>query len=138
MRPPEEVKAELVRQWRAKAEEDLNAAKALLSYGTSFLSTVGFHSQQAAEKYFKAFLAFRQTEFPKTHDMGELLALIAQTDSGLAASLRPAVLLTPYGVEIRYPGDAPELTEHQAGEAVRLAGMVRDAILAALDKPAEG
>ncbi len=31
MRPPEEVKRDLVRQWLAKADEDLNAAKALLS-----------------------------------------------------------------------------------------------------------
>lgn len=30
MRPPEEVKRDLVRQWLAKADEDLNAAKALL------------------------------------------------------------------------------------------------------------
>jgi HEPN domain-containing protein len=137
MRPPEEVKAELVRQWLKKAEEGLNAAKVLLSYGQSFLSAVGFHAQQAAEKYLKAFLTFRQTEFPKTHDIGELLALIARTDAGLAASLRPAVLLTPYGVEIRYPSDAPEL-RHQAEEAVRLAGVVRDAILATLDNPAGG
>ena len=45
MRPPEEVKRDLVRQWLAKADEDLNAAKALLSLGTSFFSTISFHCQ---------------------------------------------------------------------------------------------
>lgn len=75
MRPPEEVKGDLVRQWFSKAEEDLNAAKALLSCELSLLSAVGFHSQQAAEKYLKAFLIFRQTEFPKTHDIGQRMKL---------------------------------------------------------------
>jgi HEPN domain-containing protein len=134
MRPPDEVKAELVRLWLAKAEEDLNAAKALLSYGTSFLSAVGFHSQQAAEKYLKAFLTCFQVEFPKTHDIGELADLVAGTDAALAERIRPAAILTPYGVEIRYPGDAPDITEHQAEDAVRLCGKVREGILAVLEK----
>lgn len=59
MRPPEEVKRDLVRQWLAKADEDLSAAQALWSLGTAFFSTIGFHCQQAAEKYFKAFLTWQ-------------------------------------------------------------------------------
>ena len=132
MRPPEEVKRELVHQWLAKANEDLNTAKALLSHERSFLSAVGFHSQQAAEKYLKAFLTMHQIEFPKTHDIGELLDLVASVDAEFAASLSEAGILTPYGVEIRYPGDAPELMHHQAKQAVELAGKVREAILNAL------
>lgn len=61
---------------------------------------MAFHSQQSAEKSLKAFLTFRQTEFPKTHDIGELLALVAGTDAGLAASLHPAVLLTAPDIDI--------------------------------------
>jgi HEPN domain-containing protein len=38
--------------------------------------TVAFHPQQCAEKYLKAYLAYRGTEFPGIHDIGELIALV--------------------------------------------------------------
>jgi HEPN domain-containing protein len=133
MRPPEEVKRDLVRRWLAKADEDLNAAKALLSLGTSFFSTIGFHCQQAAEKYFKAFLTWQQIEFPKTHDLSLLLSLISTAAPSLAESLEEVAELTSYGVEIRYPGDIPEITSEDAVEAVQLAERVREAIQGALE-----
>jgi hypothetical protein len=40
--------------------------------------------------------------------------------------------LTSYGVEVRYPGDIPEITADEAAEAVELAEKVREAILSAL------
>jgi HEPN domain-containing protein len=133
MRPPDEVKRDLVRQWLAKADEDLNAAKALLSLGTTFFSTVGFHCQQAAEKYFKAFLTWQQIEFPKTHDLSLLLGLISTAAPSLAESLEEVAELTSYGVEIRYPGDIPEVTKEDAIEAVQLAEKVRESIQGALE-----
>jgi HEPN domain-containing protein len=74
MRPPEQVKLELVRQWLAKADNDLETAKFLFASGRPFFSAICFHSQQAAEKYFKALLTWHQIEFPKTHDLELLLA----------------------------------------------------------------
>lgn len=133
MRPPEEVKRDLVRQWLAKADEDLNAAKALLFLGTSFFSTIGFHCQQAAEKYFKAFLTGQQIEFPKTHDLSLLLGLIATAAPSLAESLEEVAELTSYGVEIRYPGDIPEISKEDAAEAVQLAEKVRETIKGSLE-----
>jgi HEPN domain-containing protein len=55
MKPPDKIRDEFVRQWLLKAEEDFNAAKSLITYGASFLSTVCFHSQQAAEKNYRHF-----------------------------------------------------------------------------------
>jgi HEPN domain-containing protein len=60
MRPADEVKRDIVRQWLAKAEEDLGAAEILISHKTAYLSAVGFHRQQAAEKFFKALLTFNR------------------------------------------------------------------------------
>lgn len=84
MRPADEVKRDLMRQWLSKAEEDLGAAEILISHKTSYLSAVGFHCQQAAEKFLKAWLTFNQIEFPKTHDLGALLDLVAPMDAPLA------------------------------------------------------
>lgn len=132
MRPTEQVKLELVRQWLAKAHNDLETAKFLFASGRPFFSAICFHSQQAAEKYFKALLTWHQIEFPKTHDLELLLALIASTDSALASSLTGVAVLNPYGVEIRYPGDFPETTDADAEEAMGLAEKVREAIFLAL------
>ncbi len=131
-RPPDQVREEFVRQWLLKAEEDLNAARSLLSHGGTFLSTVCFHSQQAAEKYLKAFLTRHQVEFPKTHDIGGLLDLIEPIDGSLSSSLRDTVILTDYGVGVRYPSDSPRVTISDAQQAIQLAEKVRKSILALL------
>jgi len=131
-KPPDQVREEFVRQWLLKAEEDVGAAKSLLTYGETFLSTVCFHAQQAAEKYLKAFLTRHQVEFPKTHDIGELLDLIDLIDRNLSDSLRDTMVLTDYGVVIRYPSDLPSVTASDAQGAVRLADQVRKSILGLL------
>jgi HEPN domain-containing protein len=64
--------------------------------------------------------------------LGLLLSLIASTDSYLASSLAEVAALNPYGVDIRYPGDVPEITGEDAEEAMRLADRVKEAVLSAL------
>lgn len=132
MKPPEQVKRELTQQWLAKADQDFEVAQYLVSQGTGYFGAVGFHSQQAAEKYLKALLTHHQIEFPKTHNLGELLDLLVPVQPPTAGSLRDITALNPYGVEIRYPDDMLEVTSEEAGEAVKLASKVRNAILAAL------
>jgi len=129
MRPPEEVKKEIVRQWLAKAEQDMRASEALLVAEPPLLYPACFHAQQAAEKYLKAFLTWHQIEFPKTHAIEQLLDLVKDAEPETASSLRDAVALTPYGVDIRYPGDQPEPNQEEAREAVELARKVRDAVM---------
>ena len=134
MRPPEEVKRILVNEWLAKAEEDWTAANVLLAEKVLLVATIGFHAQQAAEKYLKAFLVANQVEFPKTHDLEEILDMVGCVKADLAASLRDAKALTKYAVETRYPS-GPEIADPQeAAPAVALASMVRQAILTALGR----
>lgn len=95
MRPSEQVKRELIQQWLAKAEEDFRVVEYLLTDDTAYLSAIGFHAQQAAEKYLKAFLVLNQIEFTKTHNLGELLDLFSQVDPSLALSLRDITALNP-------------------------------------------
>jgi len=134
MRPPEEVKRELVRQWLTKAERDLGLASYLLEKESPYVEAIGFHSQQAAEKFIKAYLVWRQVEFPKTHDLDKLLDLVASQDNRIAESLRDIGILTDYSVEIRYPGQAPEMSFEEARSAVELAAKARGAITNSLKK----
>jgi HEPN domain-containing protein len=134
MKPPEEVKRELVRQWLSKAEMDLGLAQKLYEEHSNYLEAICFHSHQAVEKYLKAFLVQRQIHFPKTHNLGELLDIIGSIDAGLSDSLREITILNPYAVEIRYPDDYLEITVEDAGYAVKLAVQVQAAIGTALRK----
>ena len=80
MKPPEEVRAEFTRQWIQKGEGDFKVAAHLLQSGIDFYEEATYHSQQAAEKYLKAFLVWHQIEFPKTHDIEALLKLAGKAD----------------------------------------------------------
>lgn len=117
----DEVLKKLVRQWTEKADKDVKAAEDLLTCGVPLTSHVCFHSNQAVEKYLKAFLTLRQVEFPKTHSIQELLDLVARADVELADELGPAITLMPYGDAILQPGDAPTPTEDEARAVLLLA-----------------
>ena len=75
MRPPEEVLRDLVRDWVGKADLDYRAAERLLQDEERLREIIAFHCQQAAEKYLKGFLVRHQVEFPKTHNVRQLLNL---------------------------------------------------------------
>lgn len=134
MRPPDVIKHRVVREWLRKAEADFELAKHLLAERALFWNAVVFNCQQAAEKYLKAFLAWHQVAFPKTHDLEQLLDLVMTVDADLSESLRDVIVLTPYGVELRYPGDRPDATSDETRDAVQLASRVRDAVMKHLEK----
>ena len=129
MKPPEEVRREHVRQWLARADEDYGLAEQLVLGNSPYVNSICFHAQQAAEKYLKALLVNNQVEFPKTHDIVKILDLLASVDKDLAESLREVKILSDYGVDVRYPGDLPELTSEEARDAFILAQKVRDAVM---------
>jgi len=101
-KPPEVALRELVYQWLEKASADFDVAEQLCEPGAVSEECAAFHCQQAVEKYLKAHLVRRQVEFPKTHDIAQLLDRVATVNAKLAGSLRAADVLTPFGVEVRY------------------------------------
>jgi HEPN domain-containing protein len=135
MRPPEQTRQGLVQQWLTKADLDYRTAERLLDDPEPLRESIAFHCQQAAEKYLKAYLVAKGIEFPKTHSISRLLDLVSSVDGTLAASLDQAESLTPFGVEIRYPGDFPELLHGQEREVFAAARVTREAILKALAPP---
>ncbi len=132
MKRPEDTRRELADQWLEKAESDYRLAEYLVRQNI-FYEAVGFHCQQAAEKYLKALLVHYKVDFPKTHILGALLDLVAEVDVDLAQKLSEITILNPYGVEARYPGDQFGLTEKEARAALDLATKARKAILNSLD-----
>jgi HEPN domain-containing protein len=133
MRPPEEALREIVHEWMAKAELDCRAAERLAHDEDPMRPIIAFHCQQAAEKYLKALLVRHRIEFPKTHNIGELLDLLIPVAGDVARLLPDANRLTPYGVEIRYPSDFPDVLPGEEAALLALAQSVRQAVLACLE-----
>lgn len=110
-------------EWVQKAEEDLAAALKLQADQRRFHDTVGFLSQQCAEKYLKAMLEENGASIPKTHDLERLLLLLSGIDPTLAKLHRGLASLTDFAVDFRYPG--VRATARKAQSAVRKAERVR-------------
>jgi HEPN domain-containing protein len=111
-----------------KAENDLkNADHTLLMGEDCPFDTVCFHAQQCAEKYVKAWLALQGIDFPKSHDLSELAALLPDK-SVFPLSVDACERLTDYAVATRYPGDWGTVNRRDAEQAVELAKRVRDTI----------
>jgi uncharacterized protein (DUF2236 family) len=60
--------------------------------------------------------------------MGKLLDLVAGCEPATASVMQDATLLTPFGVEVRYPGDSPELLAGEEARAIEIARQARHAV----------
>ena len=134
MRDPTDL-AHLVGQWVVRADEDLAAAVHLLTVpGAALAATICFHAQQSAEKHLKALLLWRSIPFPRTHDIGELVALLpASITVPLTATEQET--LTDHATHTRYPGDWDPVGPSEAMAALALAQRLRDAVSVHLPHP---
>lgn len=110
-------------EWVEYAEEDFVMAKSALRRVKPATSASCFHSQQCAEKYFKAMLVEKNTIFPKTHDLVILNILCDQTGIFTGFVKDNLARLTGHAVHTRYPGNQP--TPEDAKEALAIAVEVR-------------
>lgn len=114
-----------------KASNDLVAARATLATGQAF-DTVCFHAQQAVEKCLKAVLALHDVEYPRRHDMAELMELVEPLAPEIGSYRDRIINLAPFAVEIRYDAEfVPSL--EQTNEALQTATAVYDLISAIID-----
>lgn len=118
----------LVKLWFLKADHDLGAIENEFNSDNPITDIICFHAQQAAEKYLKSFLVFNQIPFSNTHDLGKLINICTKKDSDFL-TLKPAILLSEYAVELRYPDDfyIPEIEE--AKEAFDVAKKVKTFVI---------
>jgi HEPN domain-containing protein len=123
----------VVHEWLLKAENDLTTAAHTLKLGEECpTDTVCYHAQQCVEKYLKAVLVLEGIDFPKTHDLERLGALLpgewdhTLTDQDLG-------LLTEYATGARYPGWG-DIPRTEARRAVAMARRARRSIRASLPR----
>jgi HEPN domain-containing protein len=111
------------RKWASYAEQDLRLAKHGLTISSSCpYRLIAYHAQQCAEKYLKAYLVFKQLDFPYTHNIRSLMQLCV---GDWIVEISDADELTPYAVTTRYPGIDDRVTRKDAIYGVELAKKVR-------------
>ena len=109
--------------WLARARSNLLLAESGLQKGV-FLEDLCFEAQQAAEKALKAVCVFRDIDFPKTHSLTALAALLEQAGDQLPPDVSEASILTSYAVQARYPDWDEAVTEQEYQRALTLARQV--------------
>ena len=116
------------RAWLVKAGDDLRAADHDRTAVPPLLGDAAFHCQQAVEKALKAFLAWHDEPFRKTHNLEELGQACLALDSSLQPLVDRAVPLTEYAWKFRYPGEAESPSAREVNDALAAAGEVLAAV----------
>ena len=115
---------DLTAEWIAKAEGDYaTAGRELRARRRPNYDAVCFHAQQAVEKYLKAFLQEAGADFPKTHNLIELLQLVVPLDASFELQRDLLIRLERYAVRYRYPGESAD--QDEARSAFNAARTVR-------------
>lgn len=117
---------DFIKQWLAKANEDLLVIDKLTEHEVIATSSVCFHCQQAVEKFLKAFLITNGVDFKKTHNIEYLLSECSDIDNDFA-EIDPKEL-TDFGVDARYPEDMFTPTEDETLEYKKLAFDIKDLV----------
>jgi HEPN domain-containing protein len=85
-----------------KASQDATAARLLAGNEGIADEIIGFHAQQAVEKWLKAVMAVRGLPEVRIHDIGRLLQILEKGDVGLPGNASQLDELTEYAVPMRY------------------------------------
>ncbi len=114
--------------WIKHAEEDLEAAKLI---SQRFPNYSLFHSQQAFEKFLKAFLIEKDVFDPKKHKTHNLKFLIdecSSLDKDFEKLKELNLKIFEKAIEIRYPTEY-KVSEKEAEEAIKIAEKVKEFVL---------
>ncbi|MBU2586388.1 MAG: HEPN domain-containing protein [Bacteroidetes bacterium] len=124
-----EEKIKNVKKWIDYAEGDIQLAKNALNLLSSCpYRLIGFHAQQSAEKFLKAYLVFHDFDFPYTHDITKLIELCTKF-SKFDEKIYEASELTFFAAATRYPSEYDEILREDVLRAIELAEMIKKEIL---------
>jgi HEPN domain-containing protein len=128
---PDQLAAILAR----KATEDAVALRELEGNPEIADSILGFHAQQAIEKWIKAVLASKGVDFEYTHDLRHLIGLIETAGLPFPLDTPEVVMFTEFAVPLRYEDllDAEPLDRRAAAALVNEVGAWARSMLGASD-----
>ena len=123
----------LTLEWVEKAEGDYTVASQVQQMQNPVRDAICFHAQQCIEKYLKAWLQEANIPFPRTHDLKDLLTLIAPTMPTWQRWEADFSVLSEHAVDPRYPGKFASAAE--TTHAMGICDEVRQAVREHLKLP---
>jgi HEPN domain-containing protein len=129
---PERDPAELAASLARKAQADATATRKFAADLEIADDIIGFHAQQAVEKWLKAVMAIRQMRQTRIHDINRLGEALEEDGVGLPLPRRKLSELTIFAVPLRYEDllDAEPLDREATVRLVDEVGEWADAQLA--------
>lgn len=116
---------DLARMYLEKGKEDEIAAAKLAEDPSISNPIIGFHLQQAVEKYLKALLAAQEARPSRTHNLADLLGQLRELGIEIPEDFDAAVDLAPYAVHARYPFVTSEILSIDRPAMLSLVGRIR-------------
>jgi HEPN domain-containing protein len=90
-------------EWRLLAERDLSVAEHLAGNMHPIpTEIIGFHCQQAAEKYLKGALVILGEEPPYIHDLDDLCSMATKHRSSFVSISSLCTIITHFSIQPRY------------------------------------
>ena len=120
---------EAVKEWQEYAELDLSSARYLLNMIPAPLEIIAYHCQQCAEKYLKSYLAYKDEDIVKTHDLVKLCRLCEVFEKGFSNLESKCAVLFPYATDTRYPGQKINLTDSDIKLALKYTDEIKAFVL---------
>jgi len=113
--------------WIIKGNRDLALVRDMLPNWVKFPDLLCYHCQQAAEKHLKALLLHYGQPLKRTHDLEELVDLLAPFEPSITAEhYNNALVINDYAILMRYPGLSIDPTEADVLEALASAEFFRN------------
>lgn len=111
---------EILKQWLLKAANDLKNAHIVIQHSDPPTDTIIYHCQQAIEKYLKAYLTYRNIEFPRTHDLERLLQKCIDSETPFQTLSEWILQVNSYGTGLRYPDNFYMPSEEEAQSMLQI------------------
>jgi HEPN domain-containing protein len=99
---PELEPAELAARLARKAQEDEIAVSEFAANSRIGDGVIGFHAQQAIEKWLKAVIASRGGKYDRTHDLDRLIETLTASGVQMPLDTDRLIAFTEYAVPLRY------------------------------------
>lgn len=114
----------------SKAKQDIKLVERVIDDPTIASEIKYFHLQQSVEKALKSLLSFKGIQFPKSHDLEDLIELAEEGRVSLPDFVSILTELTPYAVEFRYALSFDHLhkPDYYLSYAQSMIGFVEDMI----------
>jgi HEPN domain-containing protein len=92
-----------VMEWIQLAEDDFDSAKILNESARKHYEIICYHCAQAAEKYLKGYLTYKDIIPEKTHDLRFLNNLCMEEDNNFEDIITECAFINKFANDIRYP-----------------------------------